>query len=519
MYMNPFDSRRSFPLLPAILFLSLWSCAVGPEYERPETVVEAAESYRRLPDDVGEVVDAGDLSRWWERMDDPWMARHVDRLLTENLRLKEAAARVEQAWARLGIRRGDQLPTLSASASAARRMQPVDGIAPAAGAGGGTGGTEGAGGGPAMSGGTGRDRLYTTRFEVGLSTRWQVDLFGKLRRRTAAARDRFLASRADAQALVHSLIAELARRRIGLSTLKRRLQVARETVESRKMTLDTVDRRYRRGLPDVSADDVYLARENLAAAKADLPDLRRRLMEEGAALDVLLGWRPGTLDPLAADIPLLPPPRPPAVGVPAALLDRRPDLRSSELRLMAATEEIGVAVADLYPDLTLSGNIGFQNDDLRNFFNASNLAGAILGDLMVRLFEGGRLRANIDLQEAEAREAAAAYARQVLNGLEEVEVALGSARFLSRRVAALADRLENIRRAEREARERYRRGLRSLLEVLEIERRRYAAEQAYLLAAQAAWNNRIDLYLALGGDWLPAGTRLHLAPLAVEDDA
>jgi multidrug efflux system outer membrane protein len=353
---------------------------------------------------------------------------------------------------------------------------------------------------------------------VGLSTRWQVDLFGKLRRRTAAARDRFLASRADAQALVHSLIAELARRRISLSTLKRQLQVARETVESRQLTLDTVDRRYRRGLPDVSADDVYLARENLAAAKADLPDLRRRLMEQAAALDVLLGQKPGTLDPLAGEIPLLPPPRPPDAGVPAALLDRRPDLRSSELRLMAATEEIGVAVADLYPDLTLSGNIGFQNDELQNFFDASNLAGAILGDVMVRLFEGGRLRANIDLQEAEAREAAAAYARQVLDALEEVEVALGSTRHLSRRLKALADRLENIRRAEKEARERYRRGLRSLLEVLEIERRRYAAEQAYLLAAQAAWNNRIDLYLALGGDWLPAGTRLHLSPLAVEDD-
>jgi len=303
-----------------------------------------------------------------------------------------------------------------------------------------------------------------------------------------------------------------------MATLGRRLELTEETVESRRRTLRIVERRYRRGTGTATSVDVYLARENLAAAAGELPRLRSQLMEQAYALDLLLGQAPGTIDPLQADIPVLPPPAPVAAGVPAQLIDRRPDLEAAELRLVAAVAEIGVAVADLYPDLTLTGTIGFQNQELDDFFNSSNLFGSILGDVLLRLYEGGRLRATIDLQDARARELAAVYARQVLNALREVEVALGNTLYLSRQLELLEDRLENIRQAERGSRDNYRRGLISLLDVLEIERRRYVAEQAYLLVAQAAWNNRIALYLALGGDWLEQAPVLEPFPLPVKVD-
>ncbi len=478
------------------------ACTVGPDYQRPDTVAGQGAPYENTRDDLSQVVSSDGFSRWWRAMEDPLMDGYINDLLADNLQLMEAAARIRQAWAQLGIERGALYPGLSATGSAARRFQSLDNVGVTSGI-------------PIPETG-GTQRFYFTQLEAGLSTSWQVDLFGKVERSIAAARKNYLASRADTEALVHSLIAELARRRVALASLKRRLELTQQTVESRELTLKAVERRYRRGAGNVSAVDVYLARENVAAAAAEVPNLRRRMIDEAYALDLLLGLAPGTVDPETTDIPVLPPPRKTPVGLPAQLVDRRPDLKANELRMAAAVEQIGVAVANLYPDLTLSGSIGYQNDELNQFFNSSNLFGAILGDITAPLFQGGRLRANIELQEARTRELAAAYARQVLNALREVETALSNARYLSEQIRHLENRLENIRRAEKQMQELYRKGLVSLLEVLETQRRRYVAEQTWLVNAQAAWNNRIALYLALGGDWLENEPDLQPFPLPVE---
>jgi NodT family efflux transporter outer membrane factor (OMF) lipoprotein len=482
--------------------LACSSCAVGPDYERPRTAVGKTEAYQNAPEPLPALPK--NVSHWWRRMNDSLMDTYVEQLLESNLQLKEAAARMKQAWAQLGVVKGEQLPSLSLSGSATRRFQPID-----------------TGGGFAfpIPGLSTEDRIYFTQLELGLSTSWQVDLFGKVRRQVWAAEERYRASLAETEALIHSLIAELARRRISLATLKRRLALAEETIENRRLTLETVERRYRQGSPEVSATDVYLARENLATVAADVPELNRQLKEQAYVLDVLLGLPPGTTDPFTDEIPVLPPPRRVVPGVPAHLLDRRPDLRAAEFRLIAASHQIGVAIADLYPRLTLSGNIGFQNNELEDFFDSANLTGAILGNLMVRIFEGGRLRANIDLEEARAQELAAAYANRVLNALEEVEVALSNGRYLQQRIDKLASSVKNIREAETGIWNKYRLGVTTLLNVLEIQRRHYAAEQAYLLAAQAAWNNRIALYLALGGDWLPDPPIIHPVPPPTERGA
>lgn len=487
-----------------ISFFTIVSCTVGPDYERPETAAQTPKAFQNAPDTLSNALTDRDLSRWWRRMDDPVMDRFVGRLLSENLQLKEAAARIAQAWAKLGIERGGRWPALSASTAATRGFQPT---------GAGSGGSA-----IPVPGASGDDRVYFTRLELGLSASWQVDLFGTVRRRIAAAADRYLASRAETRALVHALIAELARRRIALATLKRRLALTERTEKNRNRTLKTVELRYKRGTGDVSASDIYVSRENLSSVAADVPELRGRLAEEGYFLDVLLGYPPGTIDPFNVDMPMLPPPEPPPVGIPARLVDRRPDLRAAELRLIAASHDIGVAVADLYPNLTLNTTIGLRGDDGNTLFDTANLAGDIMGNLIARLFEGGRLRANVDLQEARARKLSAAYADAVLNALREVETALSNGVYLDRRIADLERSVESIRKAEYDAWRKYRRGLRPLLAVLDIQRRRYAAEQAYLLTAQAAWNNRIALYLALGGDWLEREPTIRLLPFSVESE-
>ncbi|MCK9274115.1 MAG: efflux transporter outer membrane subunit [Syntrophales bacterium] len=487
-----------------LLFALTVSCTVGPEYRRPEKVAESTSAFKEYISHVQDVTEAGGISRWWRRMQDPWMDRHVRLLIEENLQLKEAAARIEQARAQIGIEKGERLPDISLSAATRRRVQSLESLAISSGV-------------PAVGGGM-DERIYITQVEAGLSTSWQLDLFGRIKKRISAATGRYQAFRADAVALVHSLIAELARGRVALATLKRRLELTEETVESRKITLNTVERRYRLGARGISAEDVYLARENLSSAASILPDLRRQMAEQAYSLDVLMGRVPGFLNFSDITLSPLPPPQDIDVGLPAHLLDRRPDLQAAELRLIAETEEIGVAIANLYPDLTLNGNIGVQNDDFSDLIRGNGFLASLAGNILVRIFEGGRLRANIDLQEAQARELAASYARQVLSAIAEVEIALSNSRYLSERIAELEIRKTNIRKADEEAWVNYRRGLRPLVEVLELQRRRYNAEQEYLLTAQAAWNNRIALYLALGGDWLDEKPVLRPLPVPTVSD-
>jgi outer membrane protein, multidrug efflux system len=474
----------------ACCILGVAGCTLGPDYQRPDTMLHESETYINAEITLSEAVAASAVSRWWEKMDDPLMNRYVEILLEQNLQLKEAGARVYQALAQLGISKGGLWPGLLASISGSRMMQPAGQVFS---------------GGLATLPGDQDERVYFTQWEAGLSVSWQIDLFGRVRRGIESAEALFQSSQADTDALVHSLIAELARRRVALATLQRQLEFARETVQSRRMTLDAVERRYRLGTRNTSAVDVYLSRENLAAARADEAELSRQLTEQAYALDVLLGYRPGHTDPGTVQLPLLPPPEKPPLGLPAHLLDRRPDLRSAELRLKSATAQIGVAIADMFPDLTLKGSIGFLSQDKGTLFSSSNVAGSIIGEIMMRIFDGGRLKANVDFRRAQMQEQAAMYAGQILNAMQEVETALNDARYIYLRLEELEIQLENIRRAEELAWNNYRRGLRPLLDVLEIQRRRYMSEQTYLMAAQAAWNSRIQLYLALGGDWLLEG--------------
>lgn len=459
--------------------IMLSACTLGPDFLRPVTSASNDGSFLNA---ANQPENPQSMNAWWTRINDPLLNTYVEQLLAENLSLKQASERVIQAAERSDIESAALLPSLQADGGASRRFTPGSSF---------------------NSGTVTNNRTYTNSLDVGLSASWEVDLFGRIRRSTESARASFKASIYDREALAHSLIADILQRRVAIATTAELRKLAVQNAQNREQFSDIVERRYELGAQETSAADVFLARENYASVQADIHEFERLLSEEIYSLDVLLGQTPGTTNPLVSNFPVLPAPMDVAVCVPASLLDRRPDLRASELRVKAANADIGVAIADLYPTLNLGASLGFSdNEATSNLFSAEQLAGSILADIMMPLFNNGALRSNIRVQESEARELAAAYAEDVLEAMREVETALKAETELNKQLENLKTATESLRSAETISEDRYQRGVISLSDFLDIQQRRYATEQTYLRLQQVKWNTRIALYLALGGDWL-----------------
>lgn len=476
-------ASKSARLFTALLFISLLSgCAVGPDFFRPATKAQHSDA-GFINDIYRSDEKQQSISLWWERINDPLLNGYVSQLMNENLQLVQAAERITQAQARQRIARGGFFPTLSGSASGNRSF---------------TGNAGSSFGGGDVFGG---DRVYTTTYDAGLSSSWEIDLFGKVRRTAEAADAQLLASVYDQHALVHSLVAQLLNLRVEIAANKGLLALAEKNAQNHQDMLEIAERRYEMGSQNTKPQDVLRAKNNLKAAQSDVHQYKRLIADAAYRLDVLLGQVPGTIDPYASDFPMIAPPIDVPICLPADLLDRRPDLRAAELRVKAANADIGVAIADLYPSLSLGGSIGFNSDSTGSLFNAEQLAGSILASLTSRIFEGGALRANIDLQKSEARELAAGYADNVLNAMREVETNLKAERELSNELNNAQESVNALRTAENIVESRYMRGIEALRDLLEAQQELYAAEQNLLHIQQAQWNARTALYLALGGDW------------------
>jgi len=458
----------------------LSACTLGPDYERSQNLAQilgletggpSAEVFKADQEMPAEALVS--ISHWWERLDDPGLAPQVTHLLANNKDLAASAARVQQAQARLENVTGTRAPSLDLSPGANRSFI-----------------TSPAGG-----------RAYTNSFSVAATLSWQTDLFGRLRRSSRTEAANLAATRADWQGLVHTQIATLVRTRVTLATLQRRLEATHTIAKSRQATLNTVERRYRAGLETTNAIDLHLARENLNTALADIPSLENSLAAAANALDILLGQLPGTTASTPERFPITPPPRDVLVGVPAALLDRRPDLQAAEFRWIAATENVGVAMADLYPNLTLTGSLTSTSPTVGNLFDVTTLVGSLTSQVMQSIFDGGARRATVRQREAAVTEQAAIYAGTLLNAIREVEDALVAERKSGDRLALLQITLNEIRLAESNSFDRFRRGIGSYATLLETQRRLQIAEQNVLIQQQDKWITRLDLLLALGGDW------------------
>ena len=460
-------------LLVSLLFfctLLIASCAVGPDYTAPGHDLAADSSFVNADPCTESNQEAESV--WWEQIEDTTFQRYVKILLKDNLELKEIGERIFQANERRIMQGGSYYPSLNGQVSGSRSAQRFD---------------------------LNNERFYANRYDAVLSVSWQVDLFGKTRRSVESAEATLQATEAERDAMIQSLIADLANRWIGVSVNARLLELARENASNRKMLYELVQNRYNLGADNMEMADVYLAEENYTSLLSEITEFERLFADELYQLDVLLGKRPGSMDGAAAAFPLIT--EPPALPdvIPLDLLDRRPDLRAAELRVQAANADIGIAVADLYPALNLSPSIGFSGSVIEDLLAADQLVGSLAVSIAQRFFEGGTLRANIRLQESEMRELAWNYSNAILNAIREVETALKADHELLRQLIYESQTVDALKSAEAIAEKRYRQGLQTLQSFLETQQRRYRAEQNRLRIYQLRWNTRISLYLALGG--------------------
>lgn len=454
-------------------------CMVGPDYSRPQTAAQVHENFLYSE---GHEVDVNDFSlvdRWWEGFGDQTTAELVRRALENNYDLQAAAARLIQAEALVEQARSALLPSITYGLSRDRSKRSFN-------LGGGFGG--------------GRFSVMSTTWSHDISTSYVLDFFGKLRRAERAVIAEMFAAQANRQALVNSIIAAVVSARINISVMQRRLDIVRANIESQQQTLDIVQRRYDQGL--VGPVDVRLATETLASLRALEPAIELSLITAHNALDVLLARRPGTTGDLPMSLNELPALPSLPIGVPADLIDRRPDIVAAEFSLRSANEQVGVSVAQLFPDLTLTGTYGFSGDTMEEIFqqDETEMYAAIIS-LAQPVFNAGRLRSQVDAAKARYEELTAVYAATVLNAIREVEDALVSERLLAEQLEQTKIRLAEAQAAEDLSRQRYQNGVEAILSVLESERRSRMAEEELIVLQGQIWTARVNLYLALGGDW------------------
>ncbi len=458
-------------LLPVAVLVS--GCMVGPDYERPETAAEIAAGFVSAEGGWSDGDSESAVGLWWESFNDPVINELVTEALEKNYDLKAAAATVAESEAMLRQSTGLRLPWVTYGAGRTRAKSAS--IIPAF---------------PSEVGNT---------YSHDLSVSYVADVFGKLRRNERAAMAELVATESSRRALVHAVVAQVVRTRVQVATQQRLLEIADATVESREQTLKIVERRYPKGL--VSPVDIYLARENVAGAKSFVPRVRQSVALSSHALDVLTGHAPSRGEGPELTLADMPDLSPIPVGLPAALLDRRPDVQAAGRRLVASTERVGVSIAEMYPDLTLTARGGYSSDHFRSVMDSDNLAYSFIMGIVAPIFRGGQLKAGVDAAHARADRAAANYANVVLNAMREVEDALVTHRMQAESLEYVKVRFDEAKRAETLAGERYGRGVENILTVLETERRRRLAENELVLTKSALYNARIDLFLALGGDW------------------
>lgn len=479
-------SRRWRPLALGLTSALLAACAVGPDYRPPP--VDPIGGWT-LP--LAQATGKTDLERWWSAFGDPVLDRLISTALEQNLDLRQAAARIDEARALRDRVAGEQLPAISAGASVNRRRQSENGPLPIG----------------AIPGLDATQTIYDASFDAA----WEIDLFGARRRALEGASARLQATGIEAYGVRVRVIAEIARTwftAVGAGYELRAQQAALETLQQ---TLELV--RLRQAMGDASAADVDAAHAQWAAANAGIPDIRARQRAALLSLGVLLGAPPerelALLGARPAPVSLLALP----VGERADVLRRRPDVLAAERRLAASTADIGVATAELFPKLSIGAGGGFQALDAGDWFDSGSSRFSILPLISWRLFDGGRVRAEIRARKAVEQQLAIAYEQAVLAALGDAERALGDYHAGLDTLERRREALGASRASHQHASARYAAGDIALIELLAAERMLHEAEIQAARAHTSAAVQLVALYKALGGGW-DASAAAPIAPIA-----
>jgi multidrug efflux system outer membrane protein len=447
-------------------------CKVGPNFKPPQTQVPEAWSgpLPPAPAEAGQ-----DLALWWTQFNDPTLTSLIESAIESNLDLKLAEAGIRQARAARRIAASGLGPTVDAAGSFRRGQSP----------------------GP---GGTNDFGPTTNLYQAGFDAAWEIDIFGGVRRSVeAATADLDAAVEARRNVLV-TLTAEVASNYVDLRSFQQEIVIAQQNLKAQQHSAELTRQRFQGGF--VSGLDVANADAQVATTAAQIPLLEAAARQTIYSLSVLLGREPGALleelsAPLA--IPAAPPTTP--VGVPSELLRRRPDVRQAEAQIHADTARIGVAVADLFPQFSLSASLGRQGETFSSLGDRINRFWSLGPSASWNLFATGRNLSNIELQKAFQEQSMIAYRQTVLAAVQEVENALIASAKEQEHREALVDAVAANRKAVQLATELYTQGQTDFLNVLNAQRSLYASEDALVQSTRTVSTDLVTLYKALGGGW------------------
>jgi multidrug efflux system outer membrane protein len=473
--------RSQFCLALLVGGTLLWAgaCSVGPDYKRPAVTVPT--SYRGANTSEAPSTESGPPSanlaaslgdeKWWEVFQDKELQGLIRTALKNNYDVRIAAARVLEAQAQLGITRADQLPSLGVGGNITSIRNPKVGPIPS---------------------------YEITQGQVSASAAWNLDFWGRYRRATESARAILLANEWAQKEVMATLVANLASSYFQLRQLDLELEISKRTLSSRQDSLELTKTLEQHGINSLL--DVRQSEQLVYTAASEVPDLERQIAQEENAISILLGNNPGdiprglklTEQPHAPEVP---------VGLPSALLERRPDIREAEQNLIAANAQIGVARSAYFPQISLTANAGYESAALTSLFTGPAGVWTLAGSLTQPIFEGGRLKSGVRLAEAQHEQLLLTYQQSIQGAFRDVANALVAYRKNREFRIQQQHLVESAQDAARLSEIRFKAGTTDYLEVLTNETNSFSAELALAQAQGNELNALVQLYQALGGGW------------------
>ncbi len=464
--------RKGYSLFLILMFLLLEACSsVGPDYHKPEFSLPSfwkAKTSGKVK--IVRKVDDKILGSWWKVLNDPVLIKLEEEALRNNLDVKIAISRISEARAVVGFEESGLYPVLDADGKYSHN----------------------------------RSGIYHKEsdfFSLALNSSWELDIFGGTRRSVEAALANLQAMEANLQDVLVTLTADVALNYISFRTYEARIAVAKNNIKIQQETYELNESRYKAGLADELI--VQQALYNLERTRSFIPALEAGLERAKNRIAVLLGKTPEEMNemllPFGGKLPEVPVSI--AIGIPADVIRRRPDVRKAERELHAATASIGVAVSDLYPKFHLTGTIGLESLHASDLLKWSSRLWQIGPGITWRIFDAGSIRQNIKIQTERQKQAFLKYRASILRALEEVENALVAFEKEQIRRDSLLKAVAAAERSEQLARDRYDAGLVDFVTVLDAQRARQALQDDLVLSSGAVVSNLVRLYRALGGGW------------------
>jgi NodT family efflux transporter outer membrane factor (OMF) lipoprotein len=465
----------------SMLGIGLAGCTVGPDYQSPEIAAAPIQTAPETADVPSRTVEGKIDTTWWKSFRDSKLSSLVERLAAQNLDLQTAAERVIQSVAQRQVAVAQGLPHIDGQSLTTYNRQSPNGplslLTPAPGA-----------------------PLDYALFREGLTSSWQLDLFGRVKRAVEAADANTLAAVEIRHGVALAALTELAQSYMQLRGTQNRLEIAKRNLRLANENVELVNTRFGGGV--ATTLDLAQARAQQATIAATLPPLRIQEAELINAIGLLLGDAPRALETELHRSRMLPRvPRRVPVGLPGTLVRRRPDVREAEAHLHEATAQTGVAVASFYPDVTLNGAVSLESLHLSNLFSPTSTAFAVGPSISIPIFEGGRLRGVLTLRESQQREAAIFFQKTVLQAWKEVDDALTAYREAQHRRADVARSVTENQAALQAARQRYSEGAIDFLNVIATQAQLLQSEIDLADSDTRIATDLVNLYRALGGGW------------------